>query len=314
MKTASLLVLAVTAVLAGSAWSTPSISAASTTFEVQLSGANEVPPVTSPAAGEGRFTFNDTTNVLTYSLTASGVSPNLVTAAHIHRGAAGTNGPIIYPLATSGFSVVSGSITLTAQDVADLRAGNLYVNMHTTDHPGGAARAQLLLPAAPSGAAVFQATDAQNGQTVAVPQGQVLQVVLQTTFWTFADPNPAGILATQGTPAVVPAPRGTCLPGVGCGTVTATYLAATPGTARVGASRTSCGEALRCTPEQSSYTLNVVVTAPGSSSITPPSAGDAGLRSGSVHGVYGWVALAGAVGLAAAWAGLVLWRRTRAID
>lgn len=121
--------------------------AAPVSFSVQALGANEVGGVSSPGSALGRFTFDADTQVLTYAVTVSGLSANLVTAAHIHRGAAGVNGPIIYPLSLVGFTQVSGSISLTDADVKDLMAGNLYLNVHSTEHPGGFARGQLILPA-----------------------------------------------------------------------------------------------------------------------------------------------------------------------
>ena len=109
-----------------------------------------MPAVFSPANGFVRLTFDEATNVLTYDVTVSGVSPGLVTAAHIHCGAAGVNGPAIHTIASSGFTQVSGQAELSDADAADLKAGNLYINVHTTANPGGAARGQLLMNAADS--------------------------------------------------------------------------------------------------------------------------------------------------------------------
>ena len=119
--------------------------AAVTTFEVSLTGAAENPPVSSPGSAFARFTFDDVTRQLTYAVTVSGLSPNVVTAAHIHRGAVGVNGPIVHFLSATGFTQVSGSITLSEADVADLRAGLFYANVHSVDHPGGFARGQMYL-------------------------------------------------------------------------------------------------------------------------------------------------------------------------
>jgi hypothetical protein len=126
--------------------------AAVVTFEVQMIGANEVPAASSPGYGFARFTFNDQTRELTYAVWMSGLSPNQVTASHIHRAPAGTAGPAIYTLAAEPFTSISGSVTLTEADVSDLRAGNLYVNIHSTTNPAGFARGQLKLPSAPAAA------------------------------------------------------------------------------------------------------------------------------------------------------------------
>src|SRR3954468_12473534 len=114
-------------------------------------GAEENPPVNSPGRAFVRFTFNDVTNVLTYAVTQSGFSADQVTAAHLHRGAKGVNGPVIHNISLVGFVQASGSFNFTAADVADLRAGNYYFNIHSTANPGGYARMQLMLPAAALG-------------------------------------------------------------------------------------------------------------------------------------------------------------------
>ncbi|HEY7269953.1 MAG TPA: CHRD domain-containing protein, partial [Dehalococcoidia bacterium] len=51
------------------------------------------------------------------------------------------------------FTQISGTVTLSDADVADLKAGNLYFNAHSKEFPGGLARFQLVLPAAPAAAA-----------------------------------------------------------------------------------------------------------------------------------------------------------------
>ena len=153
------LVLAVAALagilLAGSALdgrNTPVAQAAVVTIDVTAVGAQENPPVTSEGYAIGRFTYDSATKVLTYAVTVNGLSSGLVTSSHIHRGATGVNGPIVYTLSAVGFTQIAGSITLTADDVADLEAGRLYFNIHSTANPGGAARGQILLPKA--GAAI----------------------------------------------------------------------------------------------------------------------------------------------------------------
>ena len=143
---AAALVLGIGGVLS----SATGVEAAVVTFEVEMVGANEVPAASSPGSGFARFTFNDQTRQLTYAVWLRGLSSNQVTASHIHRAPAGTAGPAVYTLASAPFDSISGSITLTEADVADLKAGNLYVNIHSTANPAGFARGQLRLPAAPA--------------------------------------------------------------------------------------------------------------------------------------------------------------------
>ena len=103
--------------------------------------------------------------------------------------------------------------------------------------------------------------DNDNGTTVRIGKGATVVVALSSTYWTFPNaPNPA-VLQPVGDVTTTPAPIGTCVPGGGCGTVTATYKAVGGGQATIGAARTTCGEALRCTGNQGSYSVLVVVTA-----------------------------------------------------
>jgi hypothetical protein len=105
------------------------------------------------------------------------------------------------------------------------------------------------------------ATEADNGGIVALRRGGTLTVTLHSTYWTINGSSAPAVLHQTGPATTSPAPPSQhCVPGQGCGTVTATFSALTDGKADVTASRTSCGEALRCTPAQSSWVVHVVVT------------------------------------------------------
>jgi CHRD domain len=67
-------------------------------------------------------------------------------AAHIHKGAAGTNGPVVVPFTAPGADGnSSGCATAEASIIDDILANRsgYYVNVHTKEHPAGAIRAQL---------------------------------------------------------------------------------------------------------------------------------------------------------------------------
>jgi len=69
------------------------------------------------------------------------------TAAHIHRGAAAVNGPVVVPFTAPGADGnSSGCVTASPSTLIDEIIANpagFYVNVHTTEHPAGAIRAQL---------------------------------------------------------------------------------------------------------------------------------------------------------------------------
>jgi hypothetical protein len=164
-------------VLAGAALrpgeDTPVAHAAVISIDVTAVGAQENPPVSGEGYAIGHFTFDDSTRVLTYAVTVNGLSSGLVTASHIHRGATGVNGPIVYPLSTVGFTQVAGSITLTPDDVADLMAGRFYLNVHSVANPGGFARGQIIVPGASTAAPISPPATGDAGLATAA-QGSLL--------------------------------------------------------------------------------------------------------------------------------------------
>ncbi|MEX1169879.1 MAG: CHRD domain-containing protein [Chloroflexota bacterium] len=118
-----------------------------------LSGAQENPPVATAATGQGTAVISADGSTITYIVTYSGLSGTL-NAAHIHTGAAGSNGGVILPLTASpspmtgtltaaDFSA-SGPVTTFAEAVAAIRAGTTYFNLHTAANPGGEIRGQIV--------------------------------------------------------------------------------------------------------------------------------------------------------------------------
>jgi hypothetical protein len=109
--------------------------------QIVLSGGNEVPPVTTSASGTGTVTINPD-HTVSANITVKGMT---ATASHIHEGAAGANGPVIVPFTKTGdntFAAPAGA-KLTDNQYASYKAGNLYVNAHSAEHPDGEIRAQL---------------------------------------------------------------------------------------------------------------------------------------------------------------------------
>ena len=129
----------------------------STTYVSHMSGANEVPAVATGATGTATYTL--TGRMLSYTVNVNGLSGNAA-ASHIHLGAAGTNGEILYPFTAAPVQsgqVASGTIDLT-QPIANgtssisgdslltlLNGGLLYTNVHTAANPAGEIRGQITL-------------------------------------------------------------------------------------------------------------------------------------------------------------------------
>jgi hypothetical protein len=116
------------------------------TFVVQMAGANERPPADPNGSGTATIRLRPGTGTVCYRLAVKGIKLPAV-GAHIHRGAASANGPVVVPFVSPGTSgVSSGCATNVANSLIDDIAANpagFYVNVHSTEFQGGAVRAQL---------------------------------------------------------------------------------------------------------------------------------------------------------------------------
>ena len=110
------------------------------TFNATLSGTSEVPANTSTATGTATGSYNKTTKILTVNVTYSGITP---TMGHIHVGAVGVSGPVVFPFTSLMSPISYTSPALNATQEADLLANNYYVNLHTEAFPAGEIRGQL---------------------------------------------------------------------------------------------------------------------------------------------------------------------------
>jgi CHRD domain len=108
---------------------------------VTLSGGNEVPATTTSASGSGMVTVKADRSVSAH-ITVTGMT---ATAAHIHMGAPGANGPVIVPFTKSGDNtfVAPEGAKMTDDQYESYKRGNTYVNVHSAKNPGGEVRAQL---------------------------------------------------------------------------------------------------------------------------------------------------------------------------
>jgi hypothetical protein len=96
-------------------------SAATISYSARLSGRSEIPKTDSKGTGKLAATFDTQSKALNYTLTFDGLS-----------------GP-----ATAATSPITGTITMTDEQVKMLQSAKLYVNVHTAANPGGEIRGQI---------------------------------------------------------------------------------------------------------------------------------------------------------------------------
>jgi hypothetical protein len=141
----------------------PVLASSGKNFTAHLSGSEEVPAADTRATGQAIFRLSSDGESLYYKLIVANIEN--VSMAHIHLAPAGVNGPVVawlYPgapppsLIPGRFSGVLAEGTITADslvgplagmslsDLVDaIMAGNTYVNVHTSQYPGGEVRGQI---------------------------------------------------------------------------------------------------------------------------------------------------------------------------
>jgi hypothetical protein len=97
-----------------------------------------------------------------------------------------------------------------------------------------------------------------RGTSIDMRLSDRLVVVLHSTSWQL--PNAHGVLVVTRGPRAKATPGCSRIPGIGCGTATATYAARRAGSTTLAAHRDSCGEAWRCTGSEGDWSIAVHVT------------------------------------------------------
>lgn len=122
-----------------------------------LAGENEVPPVATGTTGNFAVNYDVDQGMVSFAVTVipTETTPITVTGAHIHEGAAGVNGPVLYNLADIDPEItlptyvttsltLQGVFTITeSSHVTALLESGLYINVHSTDNPSGEVRGQI---------------------------------------------------------------------------------------------------------------------------------------------------------------------------
>jgi hypothetical protein len=118
-----------------------SASASAQLMQVVLSGAQEVPPVSTQASAKGTISVGADL-AISGSVSTTGVEG---TMAHIHKAPAGQNGPVVVPMVKTADNIwsIPAGAKLTEAQFQDLKDGNLYINVHSAAHKGGEVRGQL---------------------------------------------------------------------------------------------------------------------------------------------------------------------------
>lgn len=112
-------------------------------FTAKLTGAGEVPPLTTAAVGRVDAVLDTDTRLLRWKATLNGLS-GVPTGAHFHGPAtAGQNAGVALGWPAPLSIRYEGSATLSTAQMADLMAERWYVNVHTAAHPGGEIRGQM---------------------------------------------------------------------------------------------------------------------------------------------------------------------------
>ncbi|RJX71346.1 CHRD domain-containing protein [Tsuneonella suprasediminis] len=120
-------------------------SATNMTYHANLTGAQEVGGGDADGTGKASITISDNFDQVCWDLHDIH-NIDTVTAAHIHYGAAGTNGPPVFTLTKSNEGTWKGC-SEGAEWTQNRIQGNpqqFYVNIHTTAYPNGAIRGQLM--------------------------------------------------------------------------------------------------------------------------------------------------------------------------
>ena len=155
-------------------------------FTAKLSGANEVPSITSAASGMAAFDLNAAGTQMKYTLNVTNI--NHVIAAHIHMGSSTANGPIVVnlfipskatgkvdgTLAQSSINSTSLIGPLKGKQMTDLisliNGGKAYVNVHTTQNPPGEVRGQMSSGSATSASTAAAPSTAPAPSTSSTPK------------------------------------------------------------------------------------------------------------------------------------------------
>ena len=99
-----------------------------------------------------------------------------------------------------------------------------------------------------------------NGKAVSARAGDRIELILSSSYWRVTGSSAPRVLRQDGPPVLLSRPSSCpAIPGLGCAPVRTDFTALTDGKAVIMASRSTCGEALRCMPDQARFAVTVAV-------------------------------------------------------
>jgi hypothetical protein len=115
---------------------------ADSSFTVTMTGKQETPKGDPNGKGTAKITLSPSKGKVCFRMTWSGIATP--TAAHIHKGAKGTAGPVVIPLFATP-PKHSGCVKAKKSLISAIakHPKSYYVNVHNAKYPAGALRAQL---------------------------------------------------------------------------------------------------------------------------------------------------------------------------
>ncbi len=113
------------------------------TYNVNLSGSQEVPAVTTMSMATAVVEIDEDLPAFSVSVDVSGLTD--VTGVHVHDGGIGMNGPVAFPLTDAGNGTyVLAETNISPSNLDALTNGEWYLNVHTTANPNGEVRGQIV--------------------------------------------------------------------------------------------------------------------------------------------------------------------------
>lgn len=116
-------------------------SAQTEVYRARLSPMPTTPQTKSEITGEGEVILTLDGSTLTVTGSFKGMS-SVATAVHIHNGPPAQPGPVIHTLTVSETTSgeISGAVELSSEQVEQLKANSLYIQVHSVSNPPGELR------------------------------------------------------------------------------------------------------------------------------------------------------------------------------